>query len=149
MPDRYPNKEPSSATGFGYSSGDPSGSLSDKTTKHPSPVTIINPASVPSGNSTTHPSPVPKELKKCQYKKHVHELSKWISNRCSQHHANCQDKFKYISICSQLRDPRGTIKSANIYKTFYPLYHLFFILNANIQKDVPTIDSYNIPHKGT
>ena len=50
------------ATGFGDSSEDPSGSTSDKTTKYPSTVPIIKPASVPSETTTKDTSKVTKKL---------------------------------------------------------------------------------------
>ena len=46
--------------GFGYSSGDPSGSPSDKPIKDTFPVQVIYPPSVPMETPTKHPSPVPK-----------------------------------------------------------------------------------------
>ena len=52
----------SSAPGFGDSSGNPSGISSDKTTKDPSPVSIIKSDSVPSETSTKYPYHVTKEF---------------------------------------------------------------------------------------
>ena len=48
-----------SAPGFGDPSGDPSGSTSDNTTNYPSPVTIINPPSVPSKTTDSGLSEIP------------------------------------------------------------------------------------------
>ena len=52
----------SSYLGFGYSSGDPSGSLSDIPTKYIYPVPIIKSDSVPSENPITYPSHVTKKF---------------------------------------------------------------------------------------
>ena len=58
--DRYQNKQTSTDPGFVYSSGYPSRIPRDKPTKNPYPVTIINPASVPSEIPSKYTSHVPK-----------------------------------------------------------------------------------------
>ena len=51
--------------------------------------------------------------------------------------------------CSQVRDPIGTSKSANISNTFQLSYHLIFFLKAKIHMDTPARESDNIPYRGT
>ena len=56
VPTIDPNKEPSIAPGFGYSSVDPIGSPSENPTNYPSPLSIIKSLSAPSEIPTKYPS---------------------------------------------------------------------------------------------
>ena len=106
-------------------------------------------------NSNQISFPCVKVITKLKSKQHVNGISKWISNRCSHHYVNWKAKFK-SQIPSKLKPrisqasyPRGTINSENMYDTFHPSYHLFFVIKAKSYTDAPTRESENIPHRGT